>query len=207
MSGQDVVINRWFMFVLMTSLFGTNIPGCCCALQARSGSCHITPPLVTGFGFILGEKMTQVAEYVKWAVRHLGMPLFLLPPPPVFLGLLTRPAVPWCAGARCVHPSPHHVSTLSAFGGLSFPGRLLFFRGKIPGGVENAVSHRGHRDHSQKQRAFPSVLSRSSGETQLPERSHLCVVGFPAWTPWAACRGGPMRCYPSKAAVQKISCI
>lgn len=136
-----------------------------------------------------------------------GNAFFLLPPPPVFLGLLTRPAVPWCAGARCVHPSPHHVSTLSAFGGLAFPGRVLFFRGKIRGGVENAVSHRGHRDHSQKQRAFPAVLSRSSGETQLPQRSHLCVVGFPAWTPWAACRGGLMLFYPSKAAVQKINGI
>lgn len=62
--------------MLMTSLFGTNIPGYCCVLQARSGSCHITPPLLTGFGFILGEKMTQVAQYVKWAVKHLGMPFF-----------------------------------------------------------------------------------------------------------------------------------
>lgn len=77
-----------------------------------------------------------------------------------------------------IFTSLHHVTSLSRFSGLDFPGRELLFGGEVSGGVENAASHRGYRYHSQKRSPFPAVLPRSTGETQLPQRSHLCVVGF-----------------------------
>ncbi len=84
-----------------------------------------------------------------------------------------------CRSAADSYPhSSHHVTPLSAFRGLCCPGWVLLFRRKVSGGVEDAASYGGCRYHSQKHCSFPAVLPRSSGETQLPQRSHLCVVGF-----------------------------
>lgn len=101
--------------------------------------------------------------------------------------------------------SLHHDTSLSSFGGLRVPGWVLLFGGEVSGGVENAASHRGYRYHSEKRCSLPAVLPRSSGETQLPQRSHLCVVGFLRGP--AACLYGGLFFCPTIAAVQKVNGI
>lgn len=157
-----------------------------CVSQAQAGSRSFTPS--PDWIWIYSWKKSEPACTIckEGEVEHLGMPFSF------FLGLLTRPAVTCCAGAPWIRLLAvfHHVSLLLySSGGLGSPSRVLLFGGKIPGGVENAASHGGDRDPGQEQRSLPAVLPRSSGETQLPQRSHLCVVGFPARALWAVCRG------------------
>lgn len=148
--------------------------------------------------------MSQLVRYVKRGRLNIWECPSLF-----FLGLLTRPAVTCCAGAPRIRLLAvfHHVSLLRySSGGAGSPSRELLFGGKIPGRVENAASHGGDRDPGPEQRSLPAVLPRSSGETQLPQRSHLCVVGFPA----RLCGlfvGGSACFNPTVAAVQKVNGI
>lgn len=106
---------------------------------------------------------------------------------PPTLGLLTRPAVPCCSAAPLIASAPphsasqhnhDHVDPLSAGGGpASRPLRQLLFGGEVSGGVENAASHGGCGDHRPERCALAALLPRRPGETQLPQRSHLPVVG------------------------------
>lgn len=73
--------------------------------------------------------------------------------------------------------SLHHVTLLSPFRGSALPGTVLLLGGKVSGGVEHAAAHRGDRGPGQERGALPALLPRRPGEAQLPQRSHLCVVG------------------------------
>lgn len=78
---------------------------------------------------------------------------------------------------------------------------MLLFRGNVSRGVEDAASYGGYRYPSPEHCALPAVLPRSSGETQLPQRSHLCVVGFSCMdTARLFVHGSPF--YPSRSKGQ-----
>lgn len=154
-------------------------------------------------------------KYMSQLVQHVKGGRLNIWECPSSLLLLLFFFFPWTADASsssvlrrsAVDSSPHsfhHVTPLSTFGGLGLPSWVLLFGGMVPGGVENAASHGGRRYRSQKQRSFPAVLPRSSGETQLPQRSHLCLVGFFLH---GHCGGLGFLFYPFIAAVQKVNGI
>lgn len=71
----------------------------------------------------------------------------------------------------------HDVALGFGFLSVLSPNRELFFRGDLRGGVGDAGAHPGDRHHRPERSALPALLPRSSGETQLPQRAHLHLVG------------------------------
>lgn len=138
--------------------------------QIQGGSCNLTLGLVVS----LEERVSQFVFKEEGGVENLGKPFFF--------SSWTADASSCCYAEALWIISLHHVTSLSAFRGLYSADRLLLLRGKVSGGVEDAASDGGDRDPGQKRSPLAALLPRSSGEAQLPQRSHLRVVGSPAWT-------------------------
>lgn len=71
----------------------------------------------------------------------------------------------------------HNVALGFGFLSVFTPNSELFFRGELHGGVGDAGTHRGDRHPRPERSALSALLPRSSGETQLPQRAHLHLVG------------------------------
>ena len=54
---------------------------------------------------------------------------------------------------------------------------MLLCRREISRRVQDAAADGGNSDHSAERSALSALLPGSSGEPQLPQKSHLCLVG------------------------------